>query len=57
MQVFEWDVLEHPDHDAWLSGMREDGWFRVTGIPGVKTPVGTIEYTFQLVPVGDPAAS
>jgi hypothetical protein len=44
--VFEWDVLMHPSMDKWFNALRDVGWYRDPAIPGVKTPHGTIEYSF-----------
>ncbi len=45
-QTFEWDVLAHPGMDDWLDALRDVGWYRDPATPGVKTPHGTIEYSF-----------
>jgi hypothetical protein len=44
--IFEWDLLVHPAMDEWLDALRDVGWYRDPTIPGVKTPHGTIEYSF-----------
>ena len=44
--TFEWDVLAHPVMDDWLDALRDVGWYRDPEVPGIKTPHGTIEYSF-----------
>ena len=46
-QTFEWDVLAHPTLIEWFDALRDVGWYRDPSIPGVKTPHGTIEYSFH----------
>jgi hypothetical protein len=45
-QTFEWDVLAHSTLLEWLDALREVGWYRDPSVPGVKTPQGTVEYSF-----------
>ena len=47
--TFEWDVLAHPVMDDWLDALRVVGWYRDPAIPGIKTPNGTIEYSFYFL--------
>ena len=44
--VFEWYALVHPSMADWLDALRDVGWYRDSVVPGVKTPLGTIEYSF-----------
>lgn len=44
---FEWDVLEYPSPHAWLDDLRDQGWTRVPGVPGVTTDRGTVIYDFR----------
>ena len=46
-QAFEWDVLTHPTLVEWFDALRDAGWYRDPSVPGVKTPHGTIEYSFH----------
>jgi hypothetical protein len=45
--AFEWDVLVHPTLVDWFDALREVGWYRDPGVPGVKTPTGTVIYEFH----------
>lgn len=44
---FEWDVLAYPSPNSWLDDLRDQGWTRVPGVPGVTTERGTVVYEFQ----------
>lgn len=45
-QEFRWDVLTHPRVDDWFDEMREQGWRRDIGAPGIRKADGTIAYRF-----------
>ncbi|MHB1065737.1 MAG: hypothetical protein ACYC1Z_14830 [Georgenia sp.] len=44
---FEWDVLAQPSPNAWLDDLRDQGWTRVPGLPGVATDRGTVVYQLE----------
>jgi len=46
-QTFTWDVFTHPTLIEWFDALRDVGWYRDPSVPGVKTPDGTIEYSFH----------
>jgi hypothetical protein len=55
-QSFEWDPLFDAPSEMWFAALRDVGWYQDAMVPGVRTPAGTVLFTFHYLGGEDPVA-